>query len=207
MKHELAAAARRLANEVRVSAAPSSVMAEAVALVEQAADLLAPHGFRGVLAQATLDGTDHPSMLAGRPETIFPYSPAIGPLNPLAPPAVFDPVGEPPHAHIEGIVTFPPVMVGAPGLAHGGAVALVLDELLGLVNVVNGQGAMTGTLTVRYRSPTPAGRPLTLFAELTGAERRKVFTRGEVRDGDLVTAEAEGVFIQVPFVAPPPTGA
>ncbi len=158
----LAGAARRLVNEVRVSAAPSVVMAEAQALLERAADLLAPHGFRGTLAQSSLDGEQPPFDLSGLPEEIFPYSPAIGPRNPVAPPAVFRTVGEAPHAHVEGSVTFPPVMVGAPGLAHGGMVALLLDELLGITNVVNGMGAMTGTLTIRYRVPTPAGRELTL---------------------------------------------
>ncbi len=193
----LAASARRLVNEVRVSAAPTDVVAEAQLLIDRAADLLAPHGFRGLLAQSSLDGEDMAGDLAGRPEEIFPYSPAIGPLNPVAPPAVFRPVGEAPGARVEGTVTFPPVMVGAPGLAHGGMVALVLDELLGVTNVVNGMGAMTGTLTIRYRVPTPAGRPLTLLGEVVGTERRKVFVRGELRLGDVVTAEAEGIFVQV----------
>jgi acyl-coenzyme A thioesterase PaaI-like protein len=193
----LAAAARRLVNEVRVSAAPAEVVAEATALMERAADLLAPHGFRGLLAQSSLDGEDMSRDLSGLPEEIFPYSPAIGPLNPVAPPAVFRATGEAPAARVEGTVTFPPVMVGAPGLAHGGMVALLLDELLGITNVVNGMGAMTGTLTVRYRVPTPAGRALTLSGEITGTERRKVFARGEIRLGDVVTAEADGIFVQV----------
>jgi acyl-coenzyme A thioesterase PaaI-like protein len=193
----LADAARRLVNEVRVSAAPADVMAEARELMERAADLLAPHGFRGTLAQSSLDGERPPFDLSGRPEEIFPYSPAIGPRNPVAPPAVFRAIGEAPTARVEGTVTFPPVMVGAPGLAHGGMVALLLDELLGITNVVNGMGAMTGTLTVRYRVPTPAGRPLTLHGELVGTERRKVFVRGDLRDGDVVTAEADGIFVSV----------
>jgi hypothetical protein len=76
-------------------------------------------------------------------------------------------------------------------------VALLLDELLGITNVANGLGAMTGTLTIRYRVPTPAQRTLTLHGEVTGTERRKVFVRGELRDGDVVTADAEGVFVKV----------
>jgi acyl-coenzyme A thioesterase PaaI-like protein len=194
---QLAGATRRLVNEVRVSAAPPDVMAEARALITRAAELLVPHGFRGTLAQSSLDGEQMTADLSGLPEEIFPWSPAIGPLNPVAPPAVFRSFGEAPHAHVEGTVNFPPVMVGAPGLAHGGMVALLLDELLGITNVVNGMGAMTGTLTVRYRVPTPAGRELTLHGEITGTERRKVFARGEIRLGDVVTAEAEGIFVQV----------
>jgi acyl-coenzyme A thioesterase PaaI-like protein len=194
---ELAAATRRLVNEVRVSAAPDDVAREARALIERATDLLSPHGFRGLLAQSSLDGEAMAVDLGGSPEEIFPWSPAIGPLNPVAPPAVFRQIGDAPTARVEGTVTFPPVMVGAPGLAHGGMVALLLDELLGITNVVNGMGAMTGTLTVRYRVPTPAQQPLTLLGEITGTERRKVFARGEIRLGDVVTAEAEGIFVQV----------
>jgi acyl-coenzyme A thioesterase PaaI-like protein len=197
MTDGLAAAARRLVNEVRVSAAPAEVAAEAQALIDRAADLLAPHGFRGVLAQSSLDGENMTGDLSGLPEEIFPWSPAIGPLNPVAPPAVFRAVGDSPTARVDGTVTFPPVMVGAPGLAHGGMVALLLDELLGITNVVNGMGAMTGTLTVRYRVPTPAGRQLTLHGELVGTERRKVFAHGEIRLGDVVTAEADGIFVKV----------
>ncbi len=194
----LAAAARLVANEVRVTAADPGVMAEAAELLERAAALLAPHGFRGRLAQSALDGTSlEVPTLGGAPTDVFPYSPVIGPLNPIAPPAEFVPVGEPGSATMTGTVTFPPVFVGPPGLAHGGSIALLLDELLGTLNVVNEMGAMTGTLTVRYRSPTPAGVLLHLFAEGRGIEGRKIFSHGEIRHGDVVTAEADGVFIRV----------
>jgi acyl-coenzyme A thioesterase PaaI-like protein len=194
----LAAAARSVIDEVRVSAAEPAVMAEAAALLERAAGLLAPHGFRGKHAQSTLDGSSMTgAQLAGAPTEFFPYSPVIGPLNPVAPPAEFVPVGEPGSATMTGSVVFPPVLVGPPGLAHGGAIALLLDELLGVLKVVNGMGAMTGTLTIRYRSPTPAGTLLGLHAEIRGVEGRKIFSHGEIRHGDVVTAEADGVFIRV----------
>ena len=45
---------------------------------------------------------------------------------------------------------------GPPGYVHGGCVALAFDELLGMVNVLNGLGGLTGKLTVRYRRPDPA---------------------------------------------------
>lgn len=193
----LAAAARLVANEVRISGADPAVMAEAAELLERAAELLAPHGFRGRLAQSALDGTllEVPTR-GGAPSEVFPYSPVIGPLNPIAPPAEFVPVGEPGSATMTGTVTFPPVSVGPPGLAHGGSIALVLDELLGTLNVINEMGAMTGTLTVRYRSPTPAGVPVHLHAEGRGVEGRKIYSHGEIRHGDVVTAEADGIFIR-----------
>ena len=38
---------------------------------------------------------------------------------------------------------------------HGGVIAELFDEVLGAANIVADHGAMTGTLTVRYRKPTP----------------------------------------------------
>lgn len=58
---------------------------------------------------------------------------------------------------------------------------------------------MTGTLTVRYRRPTPLGRPLTFAAYLDRVEGRKIFVRGTLHDADVLCAEAEGIFIAVYF--------
>ena len=56
---------------------------------------------------------------------------------------------------------------------------------------------MTGTLTVRYRKPTPLLTPLGLVARYTGSEGRKIFAwSGIYHDGEL-TAEAEGIFIEM----------
>jgi acyl-coenzyme A thioesterase PaaI-like protein len=80
---------------------------------------------------------------------------------------------------------------------HGGVVAELFDELLGLANIAVGEGAMTGTLKIRYNKPTPLLVPLELVARNTGHEGRKVFAWGGIyHDGEL-TAEAEGIFIDV----------
>ncbi len=44
---------------------------------------------------------------------------------------------------------------GPPTCVHGGVIAELFDELLGISNILAGPGAMTGTLTIRYRRPTP----------------------------------------------------
>ena len=80
---------------------------------------------------------------------------------------------------------------------HGGVVAELFDELLGLANIAVGEGAMTGTLKIRYNRPTPLLAPLELVARNTGRDGRKVFAWGGIyHDGEL-TAEAEGIFIDV----------
>ena len=72
-----------------------------------------------------------------------------------------------------------------------------MDELLGAVNVVNDLGAMTGTLTVRYRRPTPLFEEVRMEGRTGEARGRKVFAQGEIWHGDTLLAEAEGVFIKV----------
>ena len=44
---------------------------------------------------------------------------------------------------------------GPPTCVHGGVIAETFDEMLGAANMVAGNPGMTGTLTVRYRKPTP----------------------------------------------------
>jgi acyl-coenzyme A thioesterase PaaI-like protein len=74
-------------------------------------------------------------------------------------------------------------------------VAASFDELLAGVNVANELGAMTGTLTIRYRRPTPLFEEVQMEGHCTGSEGRKVFAHGEMLAGGQVTAEAEGVFV------------
>ena len=116
----------------------------------------------------------------------------IGPRNPLAPPAEF----EIRDGRVHGRVRFGAAYVGPPASVHGGVIAALFDELLGCANLANEVGGMTGTLRVKYLSPTPIGEELRLEGWVEQIEGRKVFTRGTIHHGDALTAEAEGVFIQ-----------
>lgn len=64
---------------------------------------------------------------------------------------------------------------------------------------MSGLPAMTGTLTIRYRKPTPLHRELRFEGELVKVEGRKVFASGRVYAGDTLTAEAEGIFVTINF--------
>jgi acyl-coenzyme A thioesterase PaaI-like protein len=78
---------------------------------------------------------------------------------------------------------------------HGGVIASLFDELLGIVNIAAGLGAMTGTLTIRYRKPTPLLTDLTFEGRPTGVDGRKVYAEGSLYAGGELCAEAEGIFI------------
>jgi acyl-coenzyme A thioesterase PaaI-like protein len=134
------------------------------------------------------------------PQDHFPTSPMIGFANPISPPVeVWAVHGEDGQREIRGRVTFDYQFEGPPTCVHGGVIAELFDELLGLSNILNGLGAMTGTLTIRYRRPTPLLAPLELGARNIGRDGRKVFAWGGLyHDGEL-TAEAEGVFVLVEF--------
>ena len=125
---------------------------------------------------------------------IFPFSPATGAANPSAP-LVDLRVDD--DDVIRGEVTFAEFHNGPPfDLVHGGVVALVYDELLGLAGMLGGGGGFTANLTVEYRLPTPLGVPIQISAWMTEPEGRKLYGFGEMRhDGELLT-EARGLFIQ-----------
>lgn len=128
------------------------------------------------------------------PEEFFPTSPVIGFANPLAPPVLVDTSGGEVHAR----AVFDEPYEGPPTCVHGGVIAMVFDELLGAANIVAGQPGMTGTLTIRYRRPTPLGTELQMVARCTGREGRKIRAWGAIYHGDVMTAEAEGIFVEVP---------
>jgi len=126
------------------------------------------------------------------------FGPVIGLANPVAPPvrvAVVE--GEDGRPEIRGLANFGFAYEGPPTCVHGGVIAELLDEVLGAANIVAEHAAMTGTLTVRYRSPTPLNTDLRVEARFVRQEGRKIFAWGGVYHGDVLTAEAEGLFIEV----------
>jgi hypothetical protein len=136
--------------------------------------------------------------LWGHPQDFFPNSPIIGYANPIAPPVeVWAVQGENGGREIRGRVTFGYPYEGPPTCVHGGVIAELFDELMGAANVLANKPAMTGTLTVRYRRPTPILAPLDLVARFMRSERRKVFTWAGIYHAGALTAEADGVFIEV----------
>ena len=132
---------------------------------------------------------------AGNVGAFFDQSPLIGLANPLAPPITIAKSGE---RTALAKVTFGSAYEGPPGSVHGGFVAAAFDEVLGFVQSLSGNPGMTGTLTVRYRKPTPLHRELTIEGEWVRSEGRKTFCEGKILVDGVLTAEAEGIFVAVP---------
>ncbi|HEY8491323.1 MAG TPA: PaaI family thioesterase [Dehalococcoidia bacterium] len=187
--HRLATAMRRnihLLTETEADEAELIAAAEALErLNAQLAQRPRPHRLWGFAETSN----------AGDPHAFFDYSPVVGQANPLAPPLQLrleDGV-------VRGSGTFGNAYEGPPGHVHGGFIAAAFDEVLGLAQSTTGRPGMTGTLTVRYRHPTPLNRELRFEGRVERVEGRKIFTRGTLHAGDVLCAEAEAVFVSVDF--------
>jgi acyl-coenzyme A thioesterase PaaI-like protein len=98
---------------------------------------------------------------------------------------------------VAGTVVLGPSYEGGPGLVHGGVLSLLFDHAMGQALFVVGWSAMTVSLEVRYKAPTPLEVPLAVTARLDRREGRKLFVTAEVTAGGRVTAQAQGVFVQL----------
>ena len=187
-KRRLASAMRLLIERLVPSNAPEEELRTAADRLERYAEALKAHprlkDLRGYAESAN----------AGDVGAFFDQSPMMGLANPLAPPITIGQSGE---RSVVASVTFGSAYEGPPGSLHGGFVAATFDEVLGFVQSLGGNPGMTGTLTVKYRRPTPLHTELIIEGELLRIEGRKIFTEGRILADGLVTAEAEGLFISV----------
>lgn len=127
-------------------------------------------------------------------------SPITGSCNPLASPATIYQVNNEVGSYVEGYVQYGVVYQGRPGYVHGGVIAQLFDGFLGAANVAAGNPGMTGTLTVRHLEPTPLRTLLRVEGHCRRREGRKIYSWGGLYDGEVLTAEADGIFIDVTAV-------
>lgn len=92
--------------------------------------------------------------------------------------------------------TIPDALHGAPGVAHGGIVATLCDEVsCALAALVLDDRVVTGELTVRYEQPVPVEVPLELVARAADrAHSRYVVIESEVRRDGVRLARSTGKF-------------
>ncbi|MBI5622868.1 MAG: PaaI family thioesterase [Elusimicrobia bacterium] len=96
-------------------------------------------------------------------------------------------------------VWFGPDSEGPPRHAHGGAVAAVLDEVLGAAAWVMGLAVMTARLTVKFRKAVPLGTKAVVETHVRRAGKLRVVVSGKLTDeSGRVCAEGEGLFLKVP---------
>jgi acyl-coenzyme A thioesterase PaaI-like protein len=177
---ELASVMRDLTRRLVASDSSREQLRAAAELVRQATALLD-------------DPRPVPEHRHGERSSIF------GQSNPISPPLVVAIEDGDDGPVVVGRVTFGQPYEGPPGHVHGGWIAAVFDEVLGLAQAITDSPGMTGRLTVRYRAPTPLHTELVLRGRVTGVQGRKIHTEATLHAGDVLCAEADGLFVSVDF--------
>jgi acyl-coenzyme A thioesterase PaaI-like protein len=118
----------------------------------------------------------------------------MGPSNPLSPPISLTRDADGAHA----TVVYGHQYEGPPGRVHGGFIAAAFDQVLGAAAALSGRVFFTGSLTVKYRKPTPLHVPVQMEGEIQSVRPRTVHVVGRMLFDGEVTAEAEGVMVTVP---------
>jgi acyl-coenzyme A thioesterase PaaI-like protein len=167
-------ALRRLQNTITGSGPDDAVWGDVARRLDEVSAMLAEHP-----VPESLQVVGHRVDIPGRAQAMSP------PLY----------VDEWDDEHVSARVTFGRFYLGGNGAVHGGAIPLLFDEVLGRLANTGRPRSRTAYLHVDYRAITPIERELVVSGRVDRIEGRKRFLRSELRDGDVLVAEAEGLFV------------
>lgn len=171
-------AVRELQDHARAADAPAEVITQVAHLVEKASRLLAPYD------------ADEWTSPSGRRMDL----PNRG--NILQVPADLQITED---GRVAGHAHFRRFHLGRNGAAHGGAVALLFDSLLGFTafKLTDSRAQRTAFLHVDYRMIAPVEKRLWVEARIDAVEGRKIFVSGGIMDDDDVVAEGHALFVKL----------
>jgi uncharacterized protein (TIGR00369 family) len=87
---------------------------------------------------------------------------------------------------------------GWAGIAHGGILATLLDEVMAWALVARDNWGVTARLAVDFRRPVPIGQSIRAEGWIVRSRRRLVDTAGHVVDSDgTILARAQAVYLTV----------
>jgi uncharacterized protein (TIGR00369 family) len=94
-------------------------------------------------------------------------------------------------------VTLDPQFQGWDGIAHGGILCTILDEVQAWSVVARGGWGLTVRMAVEFHRPVPLGSPLRAFGEVTSVRHRRYETAGRIEDARTgrVLATGSATFI------------
>ena len=93
---------------------------------------------------------------------------------------------------------FGPGTAGPPGHAHGGSIAAIFDEVLGLAAWAAGHAIVVGNLNVSFRQLLPLETIVEIDSEISSIQGRKIMVHGRITDGNgIVFAEADCLCITI----------
>jgi uncharacterized protein (TIGR00369 family) len=90
-----------------------------------------------------------------------------------------------------------PRFQGWDGIAHGGIVCTLLDEVMAWSLAGEDDWGVTARMSVRFHKPVPLGRPIRAEGWVERARRRVIETRGRVVDVETgeTLASADGTYV------------
>jgi len=96
--------------------------------------------------------------------------------------------------------TLDPRFAGWEGVAHGGILCAVLDEVMAWALITEDCWGMTARMSVDFKRPVQVGRPLRAEGRFVDRRRRLLRTDGQILDqmsGELL-ATAQGTYLDAP---------
>lgn len=100
--------------------------------------------------------------------------------------------------HLKARVWFGPETEGPPGHAHGGSMAAVLDEVLGLAAWTAGYPSVVGNLNISFRNLLPLKKVVTVETKIVSVEGRKIMVHGRIFCDKATYAVGECLCITIP---------
>jgi uncharacterized protein (TIGR00369 family) len=97
-----------------------------------------------------------------------------------------------------GSFTLGPNYGGGAGFAHGGIIAVVLDEAMGKLSKLTEEKAVTAEMSISYVKPIPVDKPIVVEGWQEEEKGRNRFRTAEIRDlqGNLLAC-GKGRFVVV----------
>lgn len=92
---------------------------------------------------------------------------------------------------------FGPDAEGPPGHVHGGALAALLDEAMGMAALATGRIVVAAHIEVDFLAMVPLGHVVTVDLEVDEAVGPKVPVRAEMRLEGSVVCRASGLFVEI----------
>jgi len=87
---------------------------------------------------------------------------------------------------------------GGAGFAHGGIIAVLLDEAMGKISKLTDERAVTAELNIEYRKPVPVDAEIVVTGWQEEEKGRNRFRIGEIHDGQgNLLARGRGRFVVV----------
>jgi uncharacterized protein (TIGR00369 family) len=102
------------------------------------------------------------------------------------------------NREVRGAFRLPGRYEGPPAHAHGGIIALLMDEAMGKLNRPENIVALTAEMTVEYLKPVPLRRKIVVEAHPTNHNGRNYWRECSIRDAyGTLLARGRGRFVKV----------